>query len=153
MQVSNAWKVAGIAALGMGAVALATFAGCSAQGEKTDGPMGDLSAELMKTLVPSWKRGGLDVATQGTRAVTRDNGSVQGTYDGTRLLRAADAHSYGTPQIGDPAVDVASDGKATFNEVREVVRHFDADSSGAFDLAETRSFESEVGIRWVAGTN
>ncbi len=140
------WKIAAGAAVGIGAAAL--LAACTG-GPKTDGPMGELSGELMKKLDPGWRGSGLSLATQSLREVKHEDGSVRGVYDGTRLLAAADAHAYGTPTIIDPATDVQGDGKATFNEVRHVVRHFDTDESGAFSWDEERAFRNEVGIAWV----
>lgn len=144
------WKIAGAAALGIGAaVALSACAGGSRKGGGSDdGPMGEVSKGLMRTLVPSWKSGGLDVASQGVREV-RDGGTLRGRFDGTRLLQAADEHRFGTPTIGDPAVDVAGDGTATFNEVRHVVRHYDANANGSLENAERRAFEGDVGVRWL----
>lgn len=149
MQVSTGWKIAGAAVLGVGAAI--GLAACGGKGQKTDGPFGDLSAELMKDLVPSWRSGGLDVATQAVRQVRADDGHVTGSFDGTRLLRAADSHAYGTPEIGDPAIDVQGDGKATFNEVRQVVRHFDTDRNDVFSNAESVAFEREAGLKWLPG--
>jgi hypothetical protein len=143
-------KLAGAVALGVGAVALASACtGGSKPGSGADaGPHAELTGGLLRTLVPSWRSGGLDVATQGVREV-REGGAARGRFDGTRLLQAADAHRFGAPAIADPAADVAGDGTATFNEVRQVVRHFDADSNGMLERAEQRSFEQAVGIRWL----
>ena len=144
------WKIAGAAALGIGAtVALAACTGPGKGGGTDDGPMGELSTGLIKTLVPSWRSGGLDVATQGVREI-REGSAVIVKVDGTRLLQAADEHRFGTPTIGDPAVDVARDGTATFNEVRHVVRHYDSNADGTFQNAERAAFEREVGITWEA---
>jgi hypothetical protein len=153
MQVSTGWKVAGLAALGIGAGAVLLSA-CGTKGGSTpaNGPMADLTKDLFDRLKPG-SRGPLDVATQGVREVRRDNGTLQGTYDGTRLLTAADAHAYGTPAILDAQRDVQGDGKATFNEVRQVVRHFDGDANLTWDVDEARAFEAAVGIRWIPGTS
>ena len=113
--------------------------------------MGELTTDLMRRLVPN-AGGSLDVATQSKQVVRNGSGGVQGTYDGTRLLVAADAHAYGTPAILDAAKDVQNDGRASFNEIRHVVRHFDVDASNVWDQAEARAFEAEVGIRWIPGT-
>jgi hypothetical protein len=151
MQISTGWKVAGIAALGIGASALLLSA-CGKGGGKTDGPMGDLTKDLFDRLKPG-SSGPLDVATQSVREIRRDNGSLQGTYDGTRLLTAADAHAYGTPAILDPERDVQGDGRASFNEVRQVVRSFDADADLVWSQDESRAFEAAVGIRWIPGVS
>jgi hypothetical protein len=133
----------------------ALLAACSGGGPKVaqDGPMGDLTKSLMQNLKPGslGRSPRLSVASEAYRQVTNDDGRVTGAYDGARLLRAADSHAYGTPAIGDPMIDVQDDGFATFNEVRQVVRHYDADNSGAFDLDETRAFEGPDGasIRWI----
>jgi hypothetical protein len=148
MQVHGGWRVAGLAALGIGAAA--ALAACTGR-KADDGPMGDLTTSLIQQLKPGWRSGALDVASDAVAVVRRDNGSIQGTYDGTRLLQAADAHAYGTPAIGTPAADVQGDGKATFNEVRQVVRAFDEDSSGSWSGAESSAFEQAVGIRWIPG--
>lgn len=104
--------------------------------------MSELSKGLMVTLKPGESQ---------RLSVTRDavRRAENGAWDGSRLLQAADTHAYGTPAIGSPAVDVQGDGFATFNEVRHVVRHFDADASGVFDFSEIRTFEAAVGIRWI----
>ncbi|MCW2921143.1 MAG: hypothetical protein JWL76_1017 [Thermoleophilia bacterium] len=152
MQISGGWRTAGLVALGLGAGALVLSA-CGTRGSgATDGPMSDLTKDLFDRLKPGSK-GPLDVATQGVREIRRDNGTLQGTYDGTRLLTAADAHSYGTPAIIDPQRDVQGDGKASFNEVRQVVRHFDADADLAWSQDEARAFEGAVGIRWIPGVS
>jgi hypothetical protein len=139
-----------VAGLGIGAAAL--LAGCGQSGPKvaTDGPMSDLTKTLWQDLKPGslGRNPRLNVATEAVRQVQTD-GRTNGAYDGTALLRAADSHAYGTPAIGDPAIDVQNDGYATFNEVRQVVRHFDADNSGQLDWDEVRAFEGEAGIRWV----
>lgn len=125
------------------------LAACTGGGKGTDtGPMGELSGGLMRQLDPSWKSGGLNLATQSVREI-RDGGQLRGSYDGTRLLQAADEHRFGTPAIGVPEQDVKGDGSATFNEVRHVVRHFDANADGALQNAERIAFEQEVGIRWL----
>lgn len=152
MQVSTGWKVAGIAALGIGASALLLNACGTRGGAKADGPMADLTKDLFDRLKPG-SSGPLNVATQGIREVRRDNGSLQGTFDGTRLLTAADAHAYGTPTIVDAQRDVQGDGSASFNEVRHVVRHFDADANLTWDVDEARAFEAAVGIRWIPGVS
>lgn len=140
-------KVAGFAALGAGAAV--ALAACTGRGAgKDDGPMADFAAGMMQQLQPSWKSGGLDVATQSVREI-REGGTIRGRYDGTRLLQAADEHRFGTPAISDPAADVKGDGSATFNEVRHVARHFDVNADGVLQRAEQRSFEQEVGIRWL----
>ena len=140
------WKVAAVATVGVGAAAL--LAACTG-GAKTDGPMGPLAGDLMKQLDPSWRGSGLDLATQSVREVRGEDGRVRGTYDGTRLLQAADAHEYGTPTITDPAADVRGDGTATFNEVRHVLRHFDVDESGDFSTSERRAYNDAVGMKWL----
>jgi hypothetical protein len=151
MQVSTGWKVAGFAALGLGAAALLGACANRGGGGKADGPMGELTKDLFDRLKPG-STGPLDVATQGIREIRRDDGSLQGTYDGTRLLAAADAHAYGTPAIIDAQRDVLGDGRASFNEVRQVVRHFDADANLTWSQDETRAFEAAVGIRWIPGS-
>lgn len=154
MQISAGWKIGGLAALGIGAAVALAACGPSSSSKGT-GPMALLSNQLMDNLHPEGYRGAqqLNLATDSTRAVTRPDGSVQGSYDGTRLLQAADSHAYGTPTIGDPAKDLKGDGIATFNEVRHVVQHFDTDGSLAFDGDENRAFEGAVGIRWIPGTS
>ena len=104
--------------------------------------MSELSKSLMATLKPGESQR-LSVTGDAVRRASN------GAWDGTRLLQAADSHAYGTPTIGSPTVDVQADGFATFNEIRHVVRHFDADASGAFDFAEIRAFESAAGVRWI----
>ncbi len=151
MQVSANWRAIGLVALGVGVGALALSA-CGTKGSRPEGPMSDLTKDLFDRLKPG-SNGPLDVATQGVREVRRDNGTLQGTYDGTRLLAAADAHTYGTPAILDSIRDVQNDGKASFNEVRQVVRHFDADADLVWSQDESRAFEAEVGIRWIPGVS
>lgn len=147
MQVSTGWKVAGLAALGLGAAAL--LGACTNRGgSKADGPMGDLTKDLIDRLVPG-SSGPLDLATQSVQQVRGDDGAVRGVYDGTRLLAAADTHAYGTPAVIDAQRDVQGDGRASFNEIRHVARHFDADANLVWDQAEARAFEREVGIRWI----
>ncbi len=153
MHISTGWRAGGRATLGLGAGALLLSAcGNRGGGSKADGPMGDLTKDLFDRLKPG-SSGPLDVATQSIREIRRDNGTLQGTYDGTRLLTAADAHAYGTPAILDAQRDVQGDGRATFNEVRQVVRHFDADADLTWNQDETRAFEAAVGIRWIPGTS
>ena len=149
MQVATGWKVAGLVTLGLGAAV--TLSACTSRGGgagATDGPMTDLTKDLIDRLVPG-SRGPLDVATQSIHEARGDDGRVRGVYDGTRLLTAADAHAYGTPAILDAARDVQGDGRASFNEIRHVARHFDADGDLVWSAQEARAFEAEVGIRWI----
>lgn len=151
MTIHVGWKIAGAAALGIGAMALL---GACASTRKPGGgePQDELSSlanALMRQAHPSHRNGGsLDVATQAVQQVRGEGGRLVGAYDGTRLLRAADEHRFGAPVNADPSVDVANDGTATFVEVREVLRHFDADGSNSFQRDELRAFESAVGVEW-----
>lgn len=110
--------------------------------------MGDLTKDLIDRLAPG-ARGPLELATQSVRQIRGDDGAIRGVYDGARLLAAADSHAYGTPAILDAQRDVKGDGRASFNEIRQVARHFDVDGSLVWDQAESRAFEREVGIRWI----
>ena len=147
MQVSRGWQLAGAIALGVGA---AVTLGACANRSNVSGPMADLTKDLIDRLKPG-STGPLEVATEGVCEYRDDDGRLRGTMDGTRLLQAADAHAYGTPEVIDVAKDVQGDGRATFNEVREVVRHFDADASLDWSAEEATAFEREVGIRWIPG--
>ncbi|MCW2924353.1 MAG: hypothetical protein JWM98_1757 [Thermoleophilia bacterium] len=150
MGIALGWKVAGVAALGIGAAA--ALAGCAGGGSKKGtGPMAELTDDVFSKLHPQAFRGArqLSLATDSKHPELRDDGTLQGTYDGTLLLQAADSHKYGTPQVTDPVLDVKGDGTATWNEVREVVRHYDADASGAFDADESRAYGAGDGLRWV----
>lgn len=153
MQVNGRFILGAALAVGGVIGAGALIAAYSNRGPKVsqDGPMGDLTTTLMQDLKPGslGRNPRLSVANDAYRQVQNDDGRTTGAYDGARLLQAADSHAYGTPAIGDPTIDVQGDGFATFNEVRQVVRHFDADGSGAFDLDETRAFEAAAGIRWI----
>lgn len=111
--------------------------------------MADLTSDLLRQLQPGWRSSGLNVATQSVREVRGDDGAVRGSFDGSRLLQAADAHAFGTPTLGDSVKDIAGDGTATFNEVRQVVRSFDVDSSLVLERSEITAFEAEVGVRWL----
>lgn len=145
MRAATAWGIAGGAAA-IGLIAAGVLTSCASRGEGQAGlgPHGAFTKDLMNRLAPG-VRGALDVSTQSTFTV-RDGNTVRGIYDGTRLLKAADAHTYGTPVIFDATKDVQGDGRASFNEVRQVVRHFYATD----DIqADTRRFEREVGIRWI----
>jgi hypothetical protein len=153
MQPLTGWKIAGVAALcATGAVALAA---CTTKATKGSGPMAALTDEAFSNLHPDAFHGArqIDVATGSVREVRRADGSLQGTFDGTRLLRAADAQRYGAPRIADPALDVKDDGAASWNEVREVLRHFDVDASDGFDAAESRAYQAEVGVTWNPGVS
>lgn len=134
-------KVAAACVAGVGAAVGIAACGSGGGAKADDGPMSDVTRGLMDQLKP--RANSLDVRTQAVRQ------AGSGAYDGTRLLQAADAHAYGTPAIGDPTQDVKGDGKATFNEVRQVVRGFDANANDALESAELRAFEGTVGIRWV----
>lgn len=147
MQVSRGWQLAGAVALGLGTAAVLTA--CS-RGSNVSGPMADLTKDLIDRLKPG-STGPLDVATEGVREYRDEDGRLRGTMDGTRLLQAADAHAYGTPEVIDVAKDVRGDGRASFNEVRQVVRHFDVDGSLEWSVDESLAFEREVGIRWIPG--
>lgn len=149
MQVSIRTRSAGAAALGIGVAAL--LAACGANQTKNTGPMSGFTSDLIKRLHPDAIRGAqqLSLASDSVLRITDETGRFRGVYDGTRLLAAADAHAHGTPAITDPALDVRGDGTATFNELRQVVRHFDANASDDFDVDEVRAFEAEVGIRWI----
>ncbi len=149
MQISTGWRVAGLAALGLGAaVVLGACTGRGGGSTPADGPMGDLTKDLIDRLVPG-SRGPLELATQSVRTIKGDDGAIRGVYDGTQLLAAADTHAYGTPAVLDAQRDVQGDGRASFNEIRHVARHFDADANLVWDQAEARAFEREVGIRWI----
>ena len=149
--------ILGVSALGVGVIGSGLLlAGCGNRGGgggrvPSDGPMSELTKSLMNQLKPNsaTRDQRLDVTRDAVRHVTNDAGAPTGAFDGTRLLRAADTHAYGTPAITNPAIDVKGDGSATFNEIRHVVRHFDADSSDSLDFAEIRSFEAEAGVRWI----
>jgi hypothetical protein len=150
MQI-NGKVIAGIAA-GVGIVAgaglLLSACGNRSGGAPQDGPMSDLTKDLMSHLKPG-NNARLSVTADAVRRVTADDGHATGAFDGARLLQAADAHAYGTPTIGNPTVDVQNDGFATFNEIRHVVRHYDVDQSGAFSHEEAQAFEAADGIRWI----
>jgi hypothetical protein len=147
MELRTGIKLLAAATAGIGgAIALAA---CTGGGSRPDGPMAELTSELLAQLKPGWRSGGLNVATQAVREVRGDDGALRGSYDGSRLLQAADSHAYGTPTIGDPIQDVAGDGTATFNEVRQVVRSFDSDDSLVLERPEVVAFEAEVGVRWL----
>lgn len=148
MGIPVAVRIGGIAAIGIGSAI--TLAACGRSSTPTDGPMSELTIQIFERLDPGSSRGAkqLDVTRQAVREVLRDDGSSRGAYDGTRLLRAADAHAYGTPTIGDPVRDVKGDGMATFNEVRHVVRQFDLDASNGFDSDEKVAFQAAVGVEW-----
>jgi hypothetical protein len=153
MQLNGKFILGAAVAVGGVIGAGALLAACSGGGPKVaqDGPMADLTKTLMQDLKPGslGRNPRLSVTSDAYRQVQNDDGRTTGAYDGAALLRAADSHAYGTPAIGDPAIDVQNDGFATFNEVRHVVRHFDADNSGAYDLDELRAFEGAAGIRWI----
>ncbi|MCW2928280.1 MAG: hypothetical protein JWM86_2248 [Thermoleophilia bacterium] len=145
-------KLAGAAVLGVGIAA--TLSACAGRGSTPSqggGPMGELTDELMTQLHPEAFRGArqLRLDSESIRTV-RDGDRLRGSFDGTRLLQAADAHAYGEPTIADPAADRLGDGIATFNEIRHVVRHFDGDGSLAFSGTENHAFQDAVGIRWIS---
>lgn len=154
----NGKVILGVSALGVGIIGTGLLlAGCGSRGAggggrvPTDGPMSDLTKSFMDQLKPNsaTREQRLDVTRDAVRHVTNDEGIPTGAYDGARLLRAADTHAYGTPAIGNPAIDVRGDGSATFNEIRHVVRHFDVDSSGVLDFDEVRAFQAEASLQWV----
>ena len=141
-------KVACAVALTAGAGLLLAACGGGPKRTPQDGPMADLTKDLMERIKPG-NRGRLNVATEAVRQVTNDDGRPTGAYDGARLLRAADEHAAGTPTIVDPQVYIKGDGWATFNEIRHVVRSYDADSSGIFDAGETAAFQAAVDVAWI----
>lgn len=145
MQITPGMKLAIAGVLGVGA--LVTLAACSSAPK---GPDADLTAMRFDDLKPN-ERKQLSLAEDSVRVLKRDDGSVQGAYDGTRLLKAADTHAYGAPVI-TTAKDLQGDGIATFNEVRQVVFAFDTDHSDSFSSDEKRAFESAVGVVWTPGT-
>lgn len=138
-----------IAATAVGAGALVALAACARGAEQGTGPMAGLTNARMNELHPDGYRGPqqLSLATDSIREARTKSGALQGTYDGTRLLRAADDHAYGSPAIST-AADVKGDGIATFNEVRQVMSAFDADGSHQLEFDEVFAFEAAVGIRW-----
>jgi hypothetical protein len=117
------------------------------------GPLAGTTNSMMDLLHPAAYHGRqqLLLATDSVREIHRANGSLQGTYDGTALLKAADSWSYGTPGIMNPRRDIQGDGIATFNEVRQVVRSFDADGSGVIDSHEARQLEHAIGVQYTPG--
>ena len=153
MQISPG-RLGALALVGIGAAAVITSCavGRSGGGSSGSGPMAGLTNQLMANLAGSTRAPAqLSLATQSTFTVKRDNGSIQGVYDGRSLLTAADTHQYGTPTITDAAKDKRGDGIATFNEVRHVVQHFDADGSLDFNTTEKQTFEATAGLRWIPG--
>ncbi|MCW2973677.1 MAG: hypothetical protein JWN72_1950 [Thermoleophilia bacterium] len=146
MQVSTALKI-GAGAIAVSAVVV--LAGCAQSAAK--GPFAGITNSLMDSLKPG-NRGVLELSADSVREVRRGDGSLQGSFDGTRLLVAADTHAYGEAAGFDAAKDRAGDGRATFNEVRQVVSSFDANGDLAFDGDETKAFEAATGgVQWRAG--
>lgn len=141
MQVNKVALGIGAAVVGLGvAVGLA---GCAQE----TGPAASLTKGLFATMTPEGGRTpkSFNVATDGVVELHKDDGSPQGTIDGTRLLQAADAHAYGTPVVFDAAKDLQGDGTATFNEIRQVVYSFDTDHDDRWGVGEAKPFEAAVG--------
>lgn len=150
MQVTSAVKLVGALTLGVGAAVALSACQKKAPSEPT-GPLQPLVDDVFTNLHEGAFEGArrLSLATESTRVITREDGFMQGAWDGRKLLQAADSHAYGTPRLTDPAVDVKDDGYATPNEVREVLRHFDVDESGGYSPAEAKALEGSVGMRWI----
>lgn len=153
MQALKTLNIVGAGALA--AVSAVALAACGPTSSKGSGPMAELTDDVFGRLHPEAFRGArqLQLDTESVRAERRENGSLQGTYDGTRLLAAADDHEFGAPRIVDPELDVKGDGAASWNEVREVLRHFDVDGSGGYGASETTAYQADVGLRWIPGTS
>lgn len=142
------FKIAGLAVLGIGSAAvLASCARSKPQDPENKTPFSDLAEGLVKTLNPSWKSGPLAIATQSVREVSA-GGKLVGRFDGTNLLSMADQQPFGAPsnQVAD---DVKDDGKATLNEVRQLITGYDVSKDGTLQQSERRAFESAAGIRWI----
>jgi hypothetical protein len=150
MQLSPGIKLAVVGTIIAGSALALSACGTKGQG---GGPDSALTDEFMKDLHPDSIRGvrQLSLATDSRHTYKDTDGRIQGTMDGTRLLAAADAHAYGTPTITDPLVDKQGDGFATFNEIRQVVSHFDANANDEFEPGETTAFQAAVGIDWLGG--
>lgn len=138
-------RAIGIAALGIGTVATLAACGSANENKSPEAVAADTMAKFDSNL-PFTKSYQLDVRGESSRPQFDFNGQLQGTYSAAALLSAADNHTFGTPTNADPTIDVKSNGKATFNEIVQVVRHYDADTSGLLDGAEAKQFDREMGV-------
>jgi hypothetical protein len=141
------FKVVGAVALGVGAMAVLTACASANEGKTPEQVAGDA---LDKFNFPFTNGSQLDTRGETTHPVYALDGQLQGTWDAARMLRAADDHAYGESKDFDPSLDVKGNHKASYNELVQVARHFDGDSSGVLDGVEAKQYDREAGPTWVA---
>ncbi len=136
----NALTRAGLIAGGIVAAGAVLVACASENENKTPDAVAADTLHDFDSGLPFTNTSQLDVAFESRRPSYDIDGLLRGHYTIQPLLLAADNHSNGTSDAFTGA-DQIRDGKATYNEIVQVVRGFDADKSNLLNGDEAKAFD------------
>lgn len=144
MQITPKHVALTLGAIGVGGAVALFLAGCTANENKSPEAVAAETMAKFDSGLPWTNSTQLDVRGESRRPDFALDGQLRGTYDAVALLSAADNWTFGKPENLNPQFDVQSNGKASMNEIVQVVRHYDGDGSRILEKEEAKQFNREM---------